>query len=327
MASAAGVSLKTVSRVINNEAGVSDDLVRRVEHAVLELDYRHNLAASNLRRGQRTASIGVLLHDLGNSFSGTLLRAIEDQARSRRIAVFSASLDDEPEREAILATDLISRRIDGLVLMPTGNDQSYLLADIRAGLAVFAVDRPANGVEIGTVVVDNAGGAREATAHLAARGHHRIACLTDSDSIWTAAQRRQGYLDGLTEYSLPLVPEFAVSGLTTADQATSAVLTMMRDPAPPTAIFAGRNDLTIGAVRALREVGKQDRIAVVGFDDFPTSDLLTPAITVVRQDVHATGAYVANLLFARMEGAVTAPERVVLPTTLVPRGSGELLPT
>jgi LacI family transcriptional regulator len=326
VASAAGVSLKTVSRVINNEAGVSDDLVRRVEQAVSELDYRHNLAASNLRRGQRTASIGVLLHDLGNSFSGTLLRAIEDQARSRRIAVFSASLDDEPEREAILATDLISRRIDGLVLMPTSNDQSYLRADIRAGLAVFAVDRPANGVEIGTVVVDNAGGARKATVHLAARGHHRIACLTDSDSIWTAAQRRQGYLDGLTEYGLPLVPDFAVSGLTTADQATSAVLAMMRDPAPPTAIFAGRNDLTIGAVRALREIGKQARVAVIGFDDFPTSDLFTPAITVVRQDVHATGACVANMLFARMEGTANAPERVVLPTTLVSRGSGELLP-
>ncbi len=326
VASAAGVSLKTVSRVINHEAGVSDDLVQRVERAVTELDYRHNLAASNLRRGRRTASIGVLLHDLGNSFSGTLLRAIEDQARSRRIAVFSASLDDEPEREAVLAADLISRRIDGLVLMPTSDDQSYLLADIRSGLAVFAVDRPANGVDIGTVVVDNAGGARKATAHLASHGHRRIACLTDLDSIWTAGQRRQGYLHALAEHGLAYVENLAVSGLASADQATDAVLTMMRGPEPPTAIFAGRNDLTIGAVRALRAIDRQNRVAVVGFDDFPTSDLFTPAITVVRQDVHATGASVANMLFARMEGATNAPERVVLPTTLVARGSGELPP-
>jgi LacI family transcriptional regulator len=326
VASAAGVSLKTVSRVINQEPGVSDDLVRRVQQAVADLDYRHNLAASNLRRGRRTASIGVLLHDLGNSFSGTLLRAIEDQARSRRIAVFSASLDDEPEREAVLATDLISRRIDGLVLMPTSDDQSYLRADIGAGLAVFAVDRPANGVEIGTVVVDNVGGAGKATAHLASHGHRRIACLTDLDSIWTAAQRRQGYRRSLAELGIPYAEELVVSGLATAEQATAAVLTMMRGPEPPTAIFAARNDLTIGAVRALRALGDQDRVAVVGFDDFPTSDLFTPAITVVRQDVHATGACVANMLFARMEGSTNAPERVVLPTTLVARGSGELLP-
>lgn len=326
VATSAGVSLKTVSRVINHEGGVSAVLVARVERAVAELDYRHNLAASNLRRGRRTASIGVLLHDLGNSFSGTLLRAIEDQARLRRIAVFSASLDDDPEREAMLATDLISRRIDGLVLMPTSDDQSYLLADIRAGLGVFAVDRPANGVDIGTVVVDNDGGACKATAHLARHGHRRIACLTDAGSIWTAAQRRQGYQRGLAEHGIPDDDTLVAIDLTTADQATEAVLTMMRGPEPPTAIFAARNDLTIGAVRALRGIGKQDRVAIVGFDDFPTSDLFTPAITVVRQDVHATGACVANMLFARMDGSVNAPERVVLPTTLVVRGSGELPP-
>jgi LacI family transcriptional regulator len=326
VASAAGVSLKTVSRVINRESGVSDDLVRRVQRAVADLDYRHNLAASNLRRGIRTASIGVLLHDLRNSFSGTLLRAIEDQARSRQIAVFSASLDDDPDRESALATDLISRRIDGLVLTPTSDDQSYLLADIRAGLAVFAVDRPARGIEVGTVVVDNLGGARTATSHLADHGHRRIACLTDSGAIWTAVQRREGYRQAIAERGLAWTERHAIGDLTTADQATEAVLTMMRAPEPPTAIFAARNDLTIGAVRALRQIGRQDRVALVGFDDFPTSDLFTPAITVVRQDVHASGVCVAAMLFARMDGSTKSPERVVMPTALVTRGSGELPP-
>ncbi|MDP9226345.1 MAG: LacI family transcriptional regulator [Actinomycetota bacterium] len=326
VAALAGVSLKTVSRVINRETGVSDELVQRVERAVSQLDYRHNLAASNLRRGLRTATIGVLLHDLRNSYSATLLRAIEDRTRARGIAVFSASLDDDDEREAALATDLISRRVDGLVLMPTSQDQSHLLPDIRAGLAVVAVDRLARGVDVDTVVADNAGGAREATAHLAAFGHRRIACLADRRSIWTSDERQQGYEQGLADSELPYDARLVVADLTSAEQSTAAVLALLQGEAAPTAIFAARNDLTIGAVRALRQLGLQGQVALVGFDDFPMADLVMPAITVMRQDVNAAGAQTADLLLTRVDGSTAMPKRVVIPTTKVVRGSGEIPP-
>jgi LacI family transcriptional regulator len=326
VAALAGVSLKTVSRVINQEVGVSPEMAARVQKAVVALDYRHNLAASNLRRGQRTASIGLLLHDLRNAFSSTLLRAVEDRARSRGVAVFSASLDDEPEREAVLARDLVSRRVDGLILMPTGPDQSYLVSDVLSGLAVVAVDRPASGADVDTVVVNNVGGAAEATRHLAAQGHRRIALLTDVATIWTAAQRHKGYLQGMVESRLPIDPQLVVTDVQNGERARAEVLRLMSLSDPPTAIFSARNNISIGAVRALRQLNLAELIALVGFDDFPMADLVTPALTVVRQDVLAIGEKAADLLFARMDGHGVAPQEVVVSTTLVRRGSGEIPP-
>jgi LacI family transcriptional regulator len=326
VAALAGVSLKTVSRVINREAGVSPAMAERVQRAVVQLDYRHNLAASNLRRGHRTSSIGVLLHDIGNSFSATLLRAVEDRARPRGIAVFSASLDDEAEREALLATDLVSRRVDGLILMPTSPSQGYLVSDVLAGLAVVAVDRPVKGADVDTVVVDNLEGAAAATRHLAGHGHERIALLTDLTSIWTAAQRYEGYLRGLAASRVPFDAELVVTDVRTSEDATAVVHRLLALADPPTAIFAARNNLGIGAVRALRQLNLADTVALVAFDDFPMADLVTPAITVVQQDITEVGRVAAELLFAQLDGEGGPPQKVVLPTTLVPRGSGEIPP-
>jgi LacI family transcriptional regulator len=326
VAALAGVSLKTVSRVINHEAGVSPGMAARVQQAVVRLDYRHNLAASNLRRGERTLSIGVLLHDLRNAFSATLLRAIEDRTSPRGIAVFSASLDDKAEREASLATALVSRRVDGLVLMATSPDQSYLVPEVLAGLAVVAVDRPVRGADVDTVVVDNVGGASVATQHLVGHGHHRIALLTDVTSVWTASERHRGYVEGLAAGGVPLDPRLVVTDVATGEQATAEVLRFLSLSQPPTAIFAARNDLAVGAIRALRELQLADKVALVGFDDFPMADLVMPAVTVVHQDVMAVGALAADLLLARMDGRGVLPQRVVLPTTLLARGSGEIPP-
>jgi LacI family transcriptional regulator len=301
--------------------------VARVQAAAAQLDYRHNLAASNLRRGQRTQSIGVLLHDLGNAFSATVLRAIEDRARSVGVAVLSASLDDDSEREATMATDLVSRRVDGLVLMPTSADQSYLNADIRAGLAVVAVDRPARGAAVDTVVVDNTAGARAAIEHLVAHGHRRIACLTDRRTILTATERLQGYQQALSTAAIAYDERLLVRDLRTDEAAMAAALELLGRPDPPTAIFAARNNLAVGTVRALRRLGLAHQVAVVSFDDFPMADLLDPAITVIRQDLRMLGASVADLLFARMGGSTAAPQLIELPTTLIARGSGEIPPS
>jgi LacI family transcriptional regulator len=327
VAALAGVSLKTVSRVINHEPGVSEAKIARVRGAVAQLDYRHNLAASNLRRGQRTQSIGVLLDDHANPFSANVLRAIEDRARSLGVAVLSASLDYQSDREAAMATDLVSRRVDGLIVMPTSADQSYLLADIRAGLPVVAVDRPAQGVHVDTVVVDNLAGTQAAMSHLLAHGHTTIACLTDQQAIWTARQRLDGYRRALDTAGIEYDDRLVVSDLTTGAAARSAVLDLLDLPVAPTAIFAARNILAAGTVRALRERDLAHQVALVSFDDFPMADLLEPAVTVIRQDLRALGAKAADMLFARMAGSTAAPELVELSTTLIERGSGEIIPS
>jgi LacI family transcriptional regulator len=327
VASLAGVSVKTVSRVINREAGVTDEVRRRVQAAATRLDYRPNLGASNLRRsGGRTATVGVLLQDVGNSFSGGLLRALEDGARGRRVAVLAASLDEEPERERALVADLVARRVDGLVLMPATQSQEYLAVEHRAGLPTVFVDRAPRGVSADSVTVDNHSGAREATQHLLGHGHRRIAFLGDLATIQTAVTRHEGYLDALRQADLAAEPDWIGRGLRDAEAAYAATRKLLGLDRPPTAIFCSRNVISVGAVRALRDAGASQRVALVGFDDFPLADLVSPALTVVRQDVQRIGAAVCELLFRRLDGDTAPAQDVQLPAILVPRGSGEIGP-
>ena len=190
----------------------------------------------------------------------------------------------------------------------------------------MAVDRPAHGVEVDTVVVDNLAGAQAGVTHLLSRGHVRIACLTDDQAIWTARQRLDGYRRALTAAGIEYDDRQVAPDLATDDAARSAVRGLLEQRDPPSAIFAARNNLAVGTVRALRELGLAHEVAVVSFDDFPMADLLEPAITVIRQDLRALGAAAADLLFARMAGSTAAPQLIELTTTLIERGSGEIPP-
>jgi LacI family transcriptional regulator len=319
VAALAGVALKTVSRVINGEPNVSPEVVERVRRAAEQLDYRHNLAASNLRRGVRTQTIGVILHDLSNEFAAALLRAIDDRARADGVAVLASSLDDNQERERSQVLELVTRRVDGLVLMPASEDQTYLTAEIHAGLPVVAVDRPAAGVAVDTVLVDNHDGAFGATTYLLDRAHRRIACLTDRSFLWTARERRRGYLDALAQAGVEVDERLVVGDVVSADAASHVISELLRLDDPPTAVFTARNELSVGALRAVRSHPERP-LAIVGFDDFPLSDLVDPPVTVVQQDVAAVGRAVCDLLFERMNGSAHAPRTVIVPTRLVDRG-------
>ena len=327
VAALAGVSLKTVSRVVNREPGVSDDLREKVERAVERLDYTHNLTASNLRRSHgRSGVIGVLVQDVSNSFSVALLRSLEDAARERRCVVLAASIDEESERERSLVADFVARRVDGLILMPSTPDQSYLAAELRAGLPAVFVDRPPRGVVADSVLVDNRRGARDAVKHLLSFGHTRVAVLIDLVSIPTAADRLHGYEAALRAAGLRLDPRLVITNLRTSEDAQTALTDLMTGANPPTAVFACRNILSIGAIRALHSLGLSHRVALVGFDDFPLADLMNPPLTVIRQDVRVIGQRAAELLFARIEGDRSPPKHLVSKPTLVARGSGEIRP-
>lgn len=327
VAALAGVSLKTVSRVVNEEAGVSPDVRERVTAAVQRLDYRPNLAASNLRRtGARSGLIGALVQDVSNSFSAGLLRSLEDAARSHRTGVLAASLDEGVDREQELVHDLVTRRVDGLVLMPASDRQDYLVAELRTGTPAVFVDRPPRGVDVDSVVIDNLLGGRMAAEHLLDRGHRRIAALFHLPTLTTAHLRREGFTAAHTDRGLRPDPRLVVDGVASTDEASEVVHRLLDLDDPPTAVFAGRNILASGAVRALRERGVHHEVALVGFDDFPLADLLDPPLTVVRQDVTKIGRLVAERLFARIGGDTSPPQHLVVDPTLVSRGSGEIPP-
>jgi LacI family transcriptional regulator len=325
VAALAGVGLKTVSRVVNEEPRVSPATRERVLAAIRQLDYRHDVNASLLRRsGRRTGTIGLVLEDVANPFMSSLHRSIEDFARERGVLVFAGSCDEEPARERELVGTLCERRVDGLVVVPAATDHSYLLSELRSGTAIVFADRRARFLDADSVTWDDAGGARRAVEHLASFGHRRIAYLGDDLAIATAEARLRGYREALAALGLEYDPQIVQPGLRGIEMAEEAALGVMRRPRPPTAVFASQNLVTIGAFRALRALDLHRRVALVGFDDFLLADLLDPPVTVVATDPVTMGRAAAGRLFARLDGERGPSEHLVLTPELVVRGSGEI---
>jgi LacI family transcriptional regulator len=327
VAALAKVSIKTVSRVVNGEAGVTPRLARRVLAASERLDYRHNMPASSLRRlDGRSATIGVVLEDIANPFSSALHRGIEDVALKRGVLVLAGSSDEDQERERQLVSAFASRRVDGLIIQPASHDHSYLITERKAGTAIVFVDRPPAFLDADTVLTDNAVGVRRGIRHLLSHGHRRIGYLGDLHTIDTAAERHRGYVEELTEQKVEVDERLVRLDLRGIEKAEAATLELLGAPQPPTALFTGQNLVTIGAFRALRQLGLHKTIALIGFDDILLADLLEPGITVIAQDPAAIGRTAAELMFRRVDGDRSATEHKVVATHLIVRGSGEIRP-
>jgi LacI family transcriptional regulator len=327
VAALAGVSLSTVSRVVNGDAAVGADLAERVQTAAAALGYRHNVAASALRRADGlSASIGVIVEDVANPFFSAVQRGIEDVARRRGVLTFAGSSDEVPERERELAEALGSRGVDGLIIAPAATDHSYLLRDRAAGVALVFVDRPGRFIDADAALADNAGGARQAVAHLVAGGHRRIGFLGDRPELYTSGERLRGYREALAARGLPAPEHLIRHTLPRAADAYERTRDLLLGPAPPTALFTSQNLITIQAAQAIHDLGRQRSLALVGFDDIALAGLLEPGLTVISQNAAGLGRAAADLLFARLDGEVGPSRTVVLPTTLIARGSGELPP-
>ncbi|MFF5973217.1 LacI family DNA-binding transcriptional regulator [Streptomyces sp. NPDC012769] len=321
VAARAGVGLKTVSRVVNGEAGVTPDTERRVQEAIDALGFRRNDSARVLRKG-RTASVGLVLEDLADPFYGPLSRAVEEVARAHGALLINGSSAEDPDREQELALALCARRVDGLIVIPAGTDHRYLEPEIRAGVATVFVDRPAGGIDADVVLSDSFGGARTGVAHLIAHGHRRIGFIGDRPRIHTATERLRGYRAAMADAGLDVADAWVSLGTTDPERVAEAVAAMLSGPEPVTALFAGNNRVTVTAVRVLAERGRP--VALVGFDDIELADLL--GITVIAQDAAALGRTAAERLFRRLDGVEEAPATVVLETRLIARGSGEIPP-
>ncbi len=326
VAALADVSLKSVSRVINGVPTVSPEIAVRVRDAIRRLGYNPNMAATSLRRSdRRTSTIGLLLEDVANPFASELHRAVEDVAWRRNSLVIAGSSDQAPERAMAVIAAFLSRQVDGLVVMPIGREHIAILAEpLRRKTPMVFVDRPAAFPNADSVTADNRMGSREAVHRLAASGHRRIAFLGDLPTVWTAAERHLGYVEGLAAERLPYDPELVRQDFRTIEAAEGAALDLLGSAAPPTAFFTAQNLITLGTIRALRQRGLQHTVALIGFDDLHLADLLDPPVSVIAQDPRVLGQTAAQLLFLRLSGDDSPPQHVVVPTRFVARGSGEI---
>jgi LacI family transcriptional regulator len=323
VASTAGVSLKTVSRVVNGEAGVRDDTAARVEAAIARLGFARNDLARSLRHGRANA-LGLVIEDVANPFYSAIVRVVEDAAHARSHILITGSCEEDAERERELVLRLLRRSVDALLIVPASSDHRYLLPEIGAGTPVVFLDRPPRGIEADTVLFDNVGGARLGVEHLLRQGHTRIAFVGDPPRLYTAAERLEGYRAALRDAGVEPRDELVSAGSHDAASAQRAVRALLALPAGqrPTALFTANNRNTIGALRALRET--TDAIALVGFDDFELADMLPVPVTVVRHDPAEMGRIGADLAYARLDGEDALPRRHVIACELVVRGSGEV---
>jgi LacI family transcriptional regulator len=321
VAVAARVSLKTVSRVVNSEPGVTPSTEQRVRDAIAALGFRRNDSARLLRTGQ-TATVGLVLEDIGDPFYAALTRGVESVARARGSLLLSGSSDADPDTERMLALTLCARRVDGLIIVPTDSDHGFLVPEMKAGVPVVFADRPAGRIDADTVLSDNVGGASKGTAHLIAGGHRRIGYLGDNPGIFTARERYQGYRSAMSAAGLPIARSWVVMGTPTTASVRGALERMLAGPEPVTAVFCGNNRISVLALPVLAE--PRQAVAMVGFDDFELADLL--GITVIAQDTAELGRRAAELLFQRLDGDRSPAHRIVIPTRMISRGSGELPP-
>ncbi|MEU7852260.1 LacI family DNA-binding transcriptional regulator [Nonomuraea sp. NPDC049141] len=315
----AGVSLKTVSRVVNQEPHVSAPVQQRVQAAISALGFRRNEAASRLARRATMLTLGLIMENISNEFYSRLAKAVEAAAAEHEALVVFGSYEERPERERMLVESMYARGVDSLIIVPSAADHGWL--GEHGGLTTVFVDRVPHGLEQADVVLlDDVRGGRIATEHLLARGHRRIGLISDDEAFSSVHDRASGYRAALREAGVPVDESLVVRGVFDPWRAGQEVTRLLELADPPTAFFATNNRAAIGILQALRE--RPERPAYVGFDDFALADVFNPGVTVVRYDVTRLGRSAVDLLLDRSD----TPRRVEVPVELVARGSGELPP-
>lgn len=320
VASEAGVSVKTVSRVVNGETVANEAMAVRVAEVVKRLGYRPNELARSLK-GRRSRTIGLVIADVSNPFMATCAQAVEEVAQDHGYALILCDSHADLGTESSYVGLLTQRQVDGLLLVPAHGYNAHLKAERQAGLPVVAFDRPAEGVQTDTVLVENRAGAREATEHLIWHGHERIAFVGDVRHFYTARKRLEGYKEALEAENLEPLHSLDAHSIELGEKATKDFL---KAPDPPTAMFAANILTTLGALRAIEDLGLRipEDIALIGFDDFELAHVLRPRFTLVRQPAAELGRRAAQMLFERLDdGDHTEPRRIILPTELVVRES------
>jgi LacI family transcriptional regulator len=323
VAERAGVSIKTVSRVVTGAGSVSPDTRRRVEEAVAALSYVPNMAARSLRVGVGD-TIGVIVDSIADPFFASLTAAIEDEALAHGMSVVIGSTGRDPLRVSDQVRRLVQQRVRGIIVAPVGRQTE--LADAIGGHPAVFVDRSTDVPGIDTVRVADRAAARRAVGHLLLHGHRRIAFFGDTNEVATIVERRLGYRDALRAAGIAPDPSLIFSGCGETDTAAVATADLLAGDSGATAIFASNPRAAVGITTTLHGAGRTD-MALVSFGDFPLAAAVSPAVTVIDQDPFLMGAAAAGRLLARLDGDDSPAVDLRMPTPLIVRGSGELAPT
>lgn len=292
VAKEAGVSIATVSRVMNNKNWVKDETKEKILAAIDRLSYVTNSSAKNLRKN-KTDSIGVIVPEVSVAFYAEILKGIENKANKMDLRLIVCDAENNIKKERDFARFLYDHSIDGLILiLPQMRDEEIIrLKEDKQTVVVFGRDmQPYN---IPSITVENVLGACNAVMHLYSHGYTRIAYIggMEDDHLIDRQERLKGYTQGLEKCGLPLRTEYIENGKYQEELAGNAFLRLMKLPEPPDAVFCGNDEMALGVLRAAKKTGVRipDQVGLIGFDNIPVCQYTSPALTTVNQPTYTIG--------------------------------------
>lgn len=317
VARTANVSQSTVSRILNpssnkSKVPISEETQKKVLAVVEELGYQPNLYARSLR-GQSSHMIGILIADISNPFYHPLVRAVQDVAFQHHYSVMIANSDHLREKELLFCEAVQRRPLDGVIMIPyhlSNEELNNLKA--RTGMEICAIGNHINHAEIDVSYADDTKASYEAVRWLIEqRGHKRIAMICASHDFPVIVRRYSAYRQAMEDAGLPVPENYVVEGDWSVESGRRAIVSLLKLPEPPTAVFAAADTIAIGALEAAEEMNYRvpEDIAILGFDDVPAASWVRPRLTTVAQNPAEMGTILAKALFERILGEYSGPAR------------------
>jgi LacI family transcriptional regulator len=322
VAERAGVSITTVSHVVNQTRFVAPETEQRVRQSMRELNYRPNSLARSLRRGE-TKTIGLILPDSANPFFAESARLLEEVAFQKSYSLILCNSNGDLEKERLYSEVLFNKQVDGIIFMAAGDDTQSLQELIDHQLPVVVVDRILDQMNVDAVITDNRASGYMAANHLIEYGHKRIGIIRGPSNLTPSAQRVIGYQQALEEAGLPIDPALQLTGDFHSESGYVAATQFLKISSPPTAIFACNDLMAIGALRAINEAGLSvpADLSIIGYDDIEMASYIQPAMTTIAQPIEELAETSINLLLERIERPGLSPRRIVLQNKLIIRQS------
>lgn len=318
----AGVSISTVSRVVNNYEYVRPQTREKVQSAIARLDYVVNQQARNLVRG-RSPVIGLLVPDVGNTYIGTVMRGIDVEVAAAHFDLMLYTTRHGYQKESHYVATLTQGLTSGLLLLVPRSTDAYIKTLVKRKFPFVVIDHQSVDDFSATVVAANCEGAFNATSYLINLGHRRIGHIAGDQRLSSGVDRLNGYRAALEKHDIPFDPVLVVEGFFEQSDSCLAANTLLDLPAPPTAIFAASDMSAFGAMDAIRHRGLHlpEDISIVGFDDIPEARYMHPALTTVRQPLYDMGRYAAHMLVEAIVVDQLPTMRIVVDTELIIRDS------
>ncbi|MCY9665812.1 LacI family transcriptional regulator [Paenibacillus alginolyticus] len=320
VAKTAGVSVSTVSKVLNNTGSIGEKTKLKILDTIRKLEYQPNVVASARKRLQ---TIGFMMPSIANPFMAEIARVIEDYGRQHGFSLIICSTDNDPEREKEYISILREKYIDGIII-GTGllNDKS-IKKIIESNIPVVMLARDVPSLAVDAVFVDDFLGGFQAASYLIELGHEKIAMITEDLKISPARKRVEGYRKALEEAGIKYDEKLVIQNNVTYNDGMLASEQLLKVPSPPTAIFASTEALAIGAIKRVRELGLRlpEDISIVGFDNTMFGQMFDPQITTIAQPIYDMGQKVMELLIEEINEPKKVKQRIVMTPELVVGGT------